>query len=331
MRTALSLGPEPFPASTPWQGEARTLLERAILRHGGWPAWQRAAGISLAPTSLSGLLPSVKGAGKTFPVPSRVEVWPREAVALLHNFPSDGARGVFSADHLQLLDDREQILKEATQHRETFRGWRKNRRWTPLDALYFFGYALTHYHALPFTLVDALPLRLRTGRVRGLRLRGVEVRIPPYVHTHSAIQTFYFAEDGLLRRHDYVAEVVGTWARGAHFWDDFVLVGGLMVARRRHVQARLGSIATPIVALHASSGKYAPSRAGLAGSPPRRGNVPRCPTISAGALIRPSHIRDERALISRIDAIVPRAAMARRAGLPPEVHVGTHRELGRYS
>jgi hypothetical protein len=50
-----------------------------------------------------------------------------------------------------------------------------------------------------------------------------------------------------------------------------------------------------------------------------------------GSADPPSHVRDERALISRIDAIVPQAAMARRAGLQPEVHVETHRELGRHS
>lgn len=230
------------------------MLERAIRRHGGWSAWQGATGISLALTSLSGLLLTAKGAGKTFPVPSRAEIWPREGVAVLHDFPSGGARGLFSSGHLQLLDDGGQVREEATNHRASFAGWRRYRRWTPLDALYFFGYALTHYHTLPFTLVDAVPLRLRTGRVGGLRLRGVEARIPPLVHTHSSVQTFYFAEDGLLRRHDYVAEVVGTWARGAHFWDDFVLAGGLPVARRRHVRARLGSIATPFVVLRAELG-----------------------------------------------------------------------------
>lgn len=62
---------------------------------------------------------------------------------------------------------------------------------------------------------------------------------------------FYFEEDGLLRRHDYVADIVGGWARGAHFWREFVTVSGLQMASVRHVVARLGQRTTPFVALHA--------------------------------------------------------------------------------
>ena len=61
---------------------------------------------------------------------------------------------------------------------------------------------------------------------------------------------FYFEEDGLLRRHDYVADIVGGWARGAHFWRDFVTVSALQMASVRHVVARLGQRTTPFVALH---------------------------------------------------------------------------------
>ena len=124
-------------------------------------------------------------------------------------------------------------------------------RWSPLQALYFFGYAITHYHSLPFTLVDGRPLALTGARVAGYRLRGVRVELPDGLHTHSRIQTFFFDDDGLIRRHDYVAEVVGRWAHGAHFWEDFTLAGELPVARRRHVFARLGVWSVPVTVLDA--------------------------------------------------------------------------------
>src|SRR5262249_19296970 len=135
--------------------------------------------------------------------------------------------------------------------RESFGGLRKLRRWSPLDALYFFGYAVAHYHSLPFSLVDARPLRLVRVRSAGRRLAGVEVELPASLHTHSRRQAFFFDDDGRLRRHDYVADIAGWFARGAHRWEDFVDVAGVPVARRRHVVARLGRLELPLVALHA--------------------------------------------------------------------------------
>jgi hypothetical protein len=140
----------------------------------------------------------------------------------------------------------------AAAHRDSFRGLRKYRRWSPLDALYFFGYALTHYHALPFTLGQGECLGHRRARLGNEVLDGVDVRLPPSLHTHSEHQVFYFDSTGVLRRHDYVAEIIGGWARGAHFWEDYEEVEGLLVAKRRHVVAQLfGQPLPPFVALHA--------------------------------------------------------------------------------
>ncbi|MFL5456219.1 MAG: hypothetical protein ACJ78X_07440 [Myxococcales bacterium] len=178
-------------------------------------------------------------------------MWPREAAAIFRDYPDVGNVGGFASGAVQLLDTEGALIAENRDARASFRGWRRYRRWSPLDALYFFGYALTHYHALPFTLVDACPLRLRAARARRRGLRGVEVELPPEVHTHSRRQTFWFDDDGLLRRHDYVAEIVGSWAHGAHLWDDFVRIDGLPLARHRHVVLRLGRLATPLAVLDA--------------------------------------------------------------------------------
>jgi hypothetical protein len=55
-------------------------------------------------------------------------------------------------------------------------------------------------------------------------------------------------------RHDYVAEIIGSWARGAHLWRDFVEVSGFPIATHRRVVARLGSQALPLIALDAKLG-----------------------------------------------------------------------------
>jgi hypothetical protein len=177
-------------------------------------------------------------------------VWPHRGLTMLHDYPVPGRRGVFSAGQVQILEGAT-ILEARADPRASFAGRRRGRRWSALDALYFFGYALAHYQSLPFSLTAARPLSLRYARSRGRRLLGVEVELPTGLHTHSRQQTFFFDDEGLLRRHDYVADVIGWWASGAHRWEDYVDVAGVPVARHRHVVVRLGRFELRTVALAA--------------------------------------------------------------------------------
>jgi hypothetical protein len=44
--------------------------------------------------------------------------------------------------------------------------------------------------------------------------------------------------EGRLRRHDYTAEVIGSYARAAHYSEDHRWVDGLLVPHRRRVYPR---------------------------------------------------------------------------------------------
>jgi hypothetical protein len=244
-------GKSGFPSDSAWKGEARALLEKAITRHGGWAAYAAFGIVSFRPRELGGLLPKLKGLGKTFRLPPRIDVAPRERRAVFHDYPVAGRRGLYSNGKVALLDDKGAMLETHAQIRTSFVGAHRLKRWSAADALYFFGYALTHYCSLPFSLAEGMPLALRRTRYDGHVLTGVEVQLPSTLDTHSARQTFFFDEEGLLRRHDYVADIVGPWARGAHYSEDYLTVSGLPMARRRHVLARLARWATPLVALHA--------------------------------------------------------------------------------
>jgi hypothetical protein len=229
-------------------GEVREVIARAIARHGG-DRWSRIDRLTMRPRALSGLVPWSKGYGRTFRLPSYAEIEPQVARATFFDYPRAGERGVFEAGRVALGD------APLAERRGRYRGLRKLRRWRPLDALYFFGYALTHYHAMPWTLPDAEPLALRRlgrpGRGRDDGGFALTVRFPPSVHTHCPVQTVYFAADGLIVRHDYVADIVGPIARGAHFWRDYVTVEGIPIARGRTVYVRLFGRPLPIVALDA--------------------------------------------------------------------------------
>ncbi len=235
-----------------WTASSSGVLERACDRYGGFETWDALHEIRLFPQRLSGLVPWLKGSGRTFPTPSVIEIRPHQRWARFSSYPDSEHVGIFDNGSVRLerLDSNEAVAR--SDHRATFRGLAKYRRWTPLDALYFFGYALTHYHSLPFSLFDARLVRARETGGRSNLLSVLDVELPADLPTHCRRQSFYFDKSGLLVRHDYHAEIIGFWARGAHFWRRQSSVRGFPIALDRRVLARLGSVPLAITALRAT-------------------------------------------------------------------------------
>ena len=247
----IDMAPAPDPAVRGWTPQALAVLERSAAHYGGVEAWRGIRTIRLIPDRVSGALPWLKGAGRTFPIPAAFEVMPSEGVTRFVSYPDDRHVGIFEDGRVRIERIHDgRVVSEAATHRESFRGLAKYRRWAPLDALYFFGYALTHYHSLPFSLVDARLVAATAAGGQGQGLDSLEVDLPAGLHTHCRRQTFYFDATGQIVRHDYHAEIVGWWARGAHFWRRQVPVNGFPIAMERHVTLRLGRTAWPPVALH---------------------------------------------------------------------------------
>ena len=236
-----------------WTPDAVSLVERSIAAHGGLTSWQSVTSIRLPFRHGSGILLALKGYRRTFPAPRECEIFPHECAAVFHAYPHQGQQGRFTYGSVRIENaSGGDARSESHHHRRTFQGLAKMRPWSPLDALYFFGYALWHYHVLPFTLGEASLDRVL--RRRGVPV-GVDVTFPASVHTHCRRQQFYFGADGRILRHDYVADVIGSFARGAHFWEDYDDSGGLLIARRRRVVVRLGPYATPLEVLRVQMGE----------------------------------------------------------------------------
>jgi hypothetical protein len=236
-----------------WPGPAQTLVRRAIDRHGGWSLWSRLRAVTIQLDALRGFLPWFKGYGRTFQLASALTTFPKEGRTEWHE-PGAPASVVYCRGDMDIRDpDVDGGRRQSLQHRRTFRGLRKLRRWTVVDAHYFFGYAFASYAAVPFVLPNLIYQGPAAGVWRGEHLEGVRVRYPPGADVHSPTQSYLFEAGGLLRRNDYVADVVGSWAVGAHIWQDFVTVQGLPVPSRRTVFRRLGRWALPFpVVLDAS-------------------------------------------------------------------------------
>jgi hypothetical protein len=69
------------------------------------------------------------------------------------------------------------------------------------------------------------------------RWRGLRVRFPDEIASHSKEQDFYFGEDFLLRRHDYHVDIAGGFPV-AQYVGDVVTVDGLRFPMKRRAYMR---------------------------------------------------------------------------------------------
>jgi hypothetical protein len=132
-----------------------------------------------------------------------------------------------------------EVLSSRQEARAAFfgrAGLRRNLRWDPLDSVYFAGYAMWNYLTFPYLLTrDGVEVSDGdTWPEGGETWRRLDASFPPDIDTHSRRQTFYVDAGGRLRRHDYVPEVIGRWARSAHYCADHVQAGGLLFPTRRN-------------------------------------------------------------------------------------------------
>ena len=111
--------------------------------------------------------------------------------------------------------------------------------WDQLQLAYFAGYAMWTYLTTPFLLaMDGVATEeLQPWRENGEMWRRLKVTFPQSIATHSTVQMFYFGSDGLLRRHDYDAEVLGG-SPAAHYVHEYQEFSGILVPTKRRVFGR---------------------------------------------------------------------------------------------
>lgn len=214
------------------------LLDEVLDAHGGLERWRTTSAIHARVRS-GGLLLRTRVPGNRF-ADYRITVFVQEARTVLDPFPSDGQRGVFERGVARIESHEGQVISSRVNARSAFfgrSGLRRNVRWDPLDSVYFAGYAMWNYLTTPYLLTRA-GVEVSEGeawRQGGETWRRLNAHFPPGIDTHSPRQTFYFDDGGHLRRHDYVAEVIGRWARAAQHCADHVHAGGLVFPTQRRV------------------------------------------------------------------------------------------------
>jgi hypothetical protein len=205
------------------------LLERAIAAHGGADLFARVErfDVHLRTGGLAYSMPM-----HTPPGEYRFEVAAHEPRNTIVDWPAPGLRGVFTPNQVRIEDADGTVVSSRNDPRGGPRPLKRRVRWDDLDFLFFVGYAVWNYLTTPFML--ALP-GIESREANGGRL---DVEFPAWFPTHSRKQSFYFGEDGLLRRLDYTAGFIGPLAIAVHHCSEHRDFGGIVVPTGRRVVPR---------------------------------------------------------------------------------------------
>jgi len=209
------------------------LLEQVVEAHGGRSRWQTVESIEaslssggfafasrLQPFALLGL---------------KIRVNPHGCQVVLEGFCRDDCRGIWTPNHVQIRNANDVLVCERQEPRKQFRRWVKQFRWDKLDILYFAGYALWNYLSFPFVLDLPGVVVAEKESANAQASSQLVASFPLSVPTHSATQSFHLDASHLLVRHDYTADVIGSWAHAANCCLASERVDGLRFYTRRKV------------------------------------------------------------------------------------------------
>jgi hypothetical protein len=213
------------------------LLEQVLSAHGGRERWGELNRVTATIVTGGGLW-ALKGLIQD-PDPREMTVTVHEQVASVSPFGRSDWRTAFTPNRIAIESTSGEIVRECSEPRAAFAGHVMNTPWDPLHRAYFNGYAMWTYLTTPFVL--AMPgvsvTEISPLHENGEVWRGLRAHFPDHIATHSAEQDFYFGADFLLRRHDYVVEVSGSFPAAQYVYD-IVEVEGLRFPTKRRAYLR---------------------------------------------------------------------------------------------
>lgn len=214
----------------------KEIIDEVVEAHGGIDRWKSLVAVE-AVISASGFLFTAKRRPAQSSV--RVRAYAQEPRFLAFGFPKPGQSSELVGDNeVRILDSRGDVIASRANPRAAFKSLRRGLYWDDLDFIYFGGYAEWNYLLTPFIF-------LRNGfKFKVLESIGgipeswvrLEATYPDDLPTHCKRQIFYFDEKRLLRRLDYTAEIVGSWAKGVYLCEGYKDFHGFQVPTLRTVK-----------------------------------------------------------------------------------------------
>jgi hypothetical protein len=212
------------------------LLDAVIIAHGGLDRWNAVRSIDVT-FNFSGALLDLKGfPGHHRPSASVDAQQPRVVMQRLGGEADD--RWIFGKDRVWIERRDGWIEEERSNPRAAFAGHDRNSPWDRLHLTYFIGYAIWNYLTVPFLFARSeFDVRELDSHVEGRETwRVLEVTYPDNIPAHTKTQQLYFDSAFMLKRLDYVTDVLGGVA--AHYCYDPVTVDGLVFPTLRRVVRR---------------------------------------------------------------------------------------------
>ena len=213
------------------------LLQNAIAAHGGLERWNTLKSLTVTAVSGGGLF-ALKGMPQE-PTPREQTVSLHEEFASVSPFGQADWRTHFTPHRVAIETTASAVVRERSDPRSAFAGHDLLTPWDPLHRAYFNGYAMWTYLTTPFFM--AMPgfevSEIAPWQESAECWRGLRVKFPDEIASHSREQDFYFGEDFLLRRHDYHVDVAGG-CPAAQYVGDIVEVDGIRLPTKRRAYMR---------------------------------------------------------------------------------------------
>jgi len=209
----------------------KDLLAGAIEAHGGFERWRSYQNVRATFVSGGELLDRKAPQAA---VTRHMTVSTREQFASVTPFGSPDRRTVYTPNRIAIETLDGKLVSERFDPRAAFEGHDLDTPWDPLHRAYFNGYTQWIYLNAPFVLADddVETREIDSITENGEVWRSLRVKLPQRIASHSAIQTLYFGDDYLMRRHDYTLEIAGG-CNVAHYTYDITETDGISLSRRR--------------------------------------------------------------------------------------------------
>ncbi|MEH7455426.1 hypothetical protein [Gottfriedia acidiceleris] len=213
------------------------LLVQVIEAHGGLNRWKKYNSLTATIVTGGGLW-AMKGLVQDSN-PREMTVSLHSEVASLTPFGQPDWRTSFSPDRIAIETLSGEVIREQGDPRTLFANHTMNTPWNPLHRAYFNGYAMWTYLTTPFFMM--MPgfevTEIPSWKEGNETWRGLRVRFPNNIASHSKEQDFYFDADLQLRRHDYHVDVAGSFP-AAQYIDDYIEVEGFRYPTKRRAYLR---------------------------------------------------------------------------------------------